>query len=74
MAHPQDFTQSAGRQRATRLVERDGTVVSRDLVNQPLQPCGLTRVGRFTADCAAHGRFLIDEYELAPVCPGAGWR
>jgi hypothetical protein len=27
------------------------------------------RVGRFSADCLAHGRFLIDEYARFPQCP-----
>lgn len=38
---------------------------------QPAQACRVVRIGRFSADCAVHGRFTIDEYAVAPRCEGS---
>lgn len=32
--------------------------------------CRILSARRYSADCAVHGRFGIDEYQQSPICPG----
>lgn len=54
--------------------QRQGVLTAGDRLpaDRPTQrsdACCVVAILRFTACCVVHGRFGIDEYDSAPVCP-----
>jgi hypothetical protein len=47
-------------------------VQARDGEQAPKAGCVVTRVGRWSIDCAVHGRVRVDELSYPLVCPRRG--
>jgi hypothetical protein len=48
------------------------TAVETGARDQGSEACRITSATRYHAMCAVHGRFGIDEYQQAPLCPLKG--